>query len=233
MRMCEEPLTHAVQSPVGRISIGVNNMQLVTEVFEFTEDWFSNHIPAWNKIIKDLRPRRVLEIGSYEGRATTYLIRTCTNFGALHITCVDTWDGSVDLPSVRMAGVEQRFDRNVSQAMRLAEASVDFIKCKQDSTRAMSSLVAERSELFDLIYVDGSHTAPDVLTDAVLAFELLRVGGVMVFDDYLWSMEAPPHVDPLNMPKPAIDAFTTIFMRKARVLPQMPNAQCYVEKIAN
>jgi predicted O-methyltransferase YrrM len=204
-----------------------------TETFEFTEDWFSNHMPAWNKIIKDLRPRRILEIGSYEGRATTYLIRTCTSFGPLHITCVDTWDGSVDLPSARMAGVERRFDRNVSEAVRLAEASVDFMKRKQDSTQAMSGFVAEGREPFDLIYVDGSHTAPDVLTDAVLAFRLLRVGGVMVFDDYLWSMEAPLYVDPLNMPKPAIDAFTMIFMRKARVLPDMPNAQCYVEKLAN
>ncbi len=204
-----------------------------TETFEFTEDWFSNHIPAWNKVLKDLRPRRILEIGSYEGRATSYLIRACTCFGPLHITCVDTWDGSVDLPSARMAGVERRFDHNVSQAVSLAEAPVDFRKCKQDSTQALSAFVAEGRELFDLIYVDGSHTAPDVLTDAILAFQLLRIGGVMIFDDYLWSMEAPLYVDPLNMPKPAIDAFTMIFMRKARVLPAMPNAQCYVEKIAN
>ena len=208
-------------------------MQLAEKTFEFTEDWFSNHIPAWSKILKDLRPRRVLEIGSYEGRATSYLIQTCTGFGPLHITCVDTWDGSVDLPSARMAGVERRFDRNVSQALSLAEAPVDFRKCKQDSTQALSGFVGEGRQLFDLIYVDGSHTAPDVLTDAVLAFQLLRVGGVMIFDDYLWSMEAPLNVDPLNMPKPAIDAFTTVFMRKVRVMPNLPNAQCYVEKIAN
>ena len=49
-------------------------MQLAEQTFEFTEDWFSNHIPAWSKIFKDLRPRRILEIGSYEGRATSYLI---------------------------------------------------------------------------------------------------------------------------------------------------------------
>jgi predicted O-methyltransferase YrrM len=132
-----------------------------------------------------------------------------------------------------MAGVERRFDRNVSQAIDLALAPVDFIKRKQDSIRALFGLVAEGSELFDLIYVDGSHTAPDVLSDAVLAFQLLRVGGVMIFDDYLWTMETQRYVDPLNLPKTAIDAFTMIFMRKARVLPGMPNAQCYVEKIAD
>ena len=132
-----------------------------------------------------------------------------------------------------MAGVERRFDRNVSQAISLAEAPVDFRKCKRESLVALSDFIAGASQPFDLIYVDGSHTAPDVLTDAVLAFHLLRVGGVVIFDDYLWSMEAPLNVDPLNMPKPAIDAFTTVFMRKVRVMPDLPNAQCYVEKIAN
>jgi predicted O-methyltransferase YrrM len=205
----------------------------LAEAFEFTEDWFSNHIPAWSKVLKDLRPRRVLEVGSYEGRATCYLVQTCTGYGPLHITCIDTWDGSVDLPTARMAGVERRFDRNVSRAISLAGAPVDFRKCKRESLVALSDFIAARSQPFDLIYIDGSHTAPDVLSDAVLAFHLLRVGGVMIFDDYLWSMEAPLHVDPLNMPKPAIDAFTTVFMRKVRVMPGLPNAQCYVEKIAS
>lgn len=37
---------------------------------------------------------------------------------------------------------------------------------------------------FDLIYVDGGHSAADVLADAILSFSLLRVGGILVFDDY-------------------------------------------------
>jgi predicted O-methyltransferase YrrM len=204
----------------------------ITHSYEFSQDWFSNHIPAWNRILSDLRPRRVLEVGCYEGRASCYLIEACTRFGPLHITCVDTWGGSVDLSATQMAGVERRFDDNVSVAIARAEAPVSFTKCRQRSQIALSSLVARGTEIFDFIYIDGSHTAPDVLSDAVLAFPLLRVGGVMVFDDYLWSMEAPLQADPLNMPKPAIDAFATIFMRKIRVLPDLPNAQCFVQKIA-
>ena len=42
---------------------------------------------------------------------------------------------------------------------------------------------------FDFIYVDGSH-APDVaLTDACMAWGLLKQGGVMLFDDYLYPHE--------------------------------------------
>ena len=30
-----------------------------------------------------------------------------------------------------------------------------------------------------------------MLTDAVLAWDLLRPGGVIIFDDYLWELEKP------------------------------------------
>ena len=201
--------------------------------YNLTQDWFSNHIPAWDGILAQLAPRRVLEIGSYEGLSTTYIIERCTSFGPLQIDCIDTWAGAVDLPPGAMAGVEARFDQNVKQAIGRAAAPVSLRKIKKRSAPALAGLVAAGEEPFDLIYIDGSHTAPDVMIDAVLAFQLLRVGGVMIFDDYLWSMEPALSVDPLNMPKPAIDAFTMVFLRRIRVLPGLPNAQCYVEKIAD
>lgn len=206
--------------------------QSLVEGYEFSQDWFSNHIPTWTHLLARLQPTRSLEIGCYEGRATTYLIEACAKFGRSHLTCVDTWAGSNDLPAQAMTGVEARFDRNVDRAIAISGAAVELRKIKLPSAKAMSYFVSTEEEQFDLIYIDGSHAAPDVLIDAVLAFQLLRVGGVMIFDDYLWSMEPALFVDPLNMPKPAIDAFTTIFMRKARLIAGLSNSQCYVEKIA-
>jgi Methyltransferase domain len=80
------------------------------------------------------------------------------------------------------------------------------------------------------IYIDGSHQAPDVLADSVLAFQLLRVGGIMIFDDYLWRMEPEGRQDSLNIPKPAIDSFINIFQRKLRVVSGFTNYQLYIEK---
>lgn len=200
--------------------------------YTITQDWFSQHIPAWEGILAQLKPRRVLEIGSYEGLSTTYIIEQCSTFGPLQLHCVDTWAGAADLSPEAMNGVEARFDRNVKLAIERAASPVLLHKIKRRSSLALSDYVARGELRFDLIYIDGSHTAADVLVDAVLAFQLLRVGGVMIFDDYLWSMEPALSVDPLNLPKPAIDAFTATFMRKVRVLPGMPNSQCYVEKIA-
>lgn len=202
------------------------------DAYSFSQDWFTHHIPSIDRILTRLRPGRVLEIGCYEGRSTSYLIERCAGFGPLQMHCVDTWQGSADLPPEKMDGVELRFDQNIATAIGRAGAEITLRKIRQRSETALAGLITERSDPFDLIYIDGSHTAPDVLVDAVLAFQLLRIGGVMIFDDYLWSMEPALRADPLNTPKLAIDAFTTIFARKVRVLPEFSNAQCYVEKIA-
>lgn len=201
--------------------------------YEFSQDWFSHHIPSFERILASYRPTRLMEIGCYEGRSTTYLIGRCAEFGPLQLHSVDTWQGSADLSAEKMAGVERRFDANVAKARSRAGTEVAFRKIREPSATALAGLIAERAAPFDLIYVDGSHTAPDTLTDAVLAFQLLRVGGVMIFDDYLWSMEPQHAADPLNTPKFAIDTFTTAFARKVRVLPTFPNEQCYVEKIGD
>lgn len=200
--------------------------------YRFSQDWFSNHIPAWEKVLSRIRPLRLIEIGCFEGRATTYMIQRCSEFGPITLCCIDTWSGSVDLSPAQMVGVEDRFDNNVALAISNVGAKVNFRKLKQPSSSALVQLLSTGEKRYDLIYIDGSHTAPDVLLDAVLAFRLLRIGGIMIMDDYLWTMEPQRSVDLLNTPKLAIDAFTSIYLRKLRILSDLPNTQCFVEKIA-
>lgn len=67
------------------------------------------------------------------------------------------------------------------------------------------------------MYVDGSHLAPDVLTDAVLAFRAVRPGGLIVFDDY--ELAAGCGAEPSrDDPKIAVDAFLACFAGQVEVL---------------
>jgi predicted O-methyltransferase YrrM len=67
---------------------------------------------------------------------------------------------------------------------------------------------------FDLLYIDGSHHKRDVLVDAVLAWDLLRRGGIVVFDDYLFKHAT--HAD--HQPKLALDCFLDIYSGEYKVL---------------
>ena len=44
----------AARGRANRIVTGAYNMQLAEQTFEFTEDWFSNYIPAWSTTLQDL-----------------------------------------------------------------------------------------------------------------------------------------------------------------------------------
>ena len=110
---------------------------------------------------------------------------------------------------------------------------MNLIVDKARSVVALSRLIADDAGEFDLIYIDGSHQASDVLVDAILSFELLKLGGVMIFDDYIWKEANLKAIDLLRSPKIAIDAFTTIFARKLRIIPAESNYQVYVEKVLN
>lgn len=166
---------------------------------EFTSDWFSSNIPIWHQAVVTLKGRtdlQLLEIGSYEGRSAIWLCENLLSQGG-HLFCLDTWLGGIEHNAAGMPAVEQRFLQNTTphvQSGRLTPLKGFSSQILQHDPRV------NRPNQFDFIYVDGSHETQDVLMDAVLSFERLKPGGVMIFDDY-------GHADV----KIAVDAFLTCF----------------------
>jgi predicted O-methyltransferase YrrM len=159
--------------------------------------------------------RRLLEIGSFEGRSTVWMIENIMQPGD-ELVCVDTWAGGEEHSKINMGAVEARFDANVAKALDKFQHRA-LHKVKDTSTFAISremKWIPVKNKAFDFIYIDGSHQAPDVLADAVMSWQILRMGGIMVFDDYMWG---DPRV-PLHRPKIAIDAFMNIFAAEMVVL---------------
>jgi hypothetical protein len=156
----------------------------------FTEDFFTRCIPHWEALFfgelawDPERPRRVVEIGSFEG-------------------------GPLDALVPRTERLHERFLANLEESGQAHKAKV----LRMDSFAGITRLLASGARA-DLVYVDGSHEAPDVLADLVLAFRLLPPGGVILYDDYLWSREETPRADILGCPKLGIDAFTNIHRRQ-------------------
>jgi predicted O-methyltransferase YrrM len=151
----------------------------------FTNTWFDGSIELWVELLSPLkalaRPVDVLEVGSWEGRSTLFLLWYLRE-GKL--TAVDTWEGGAEHQHMAdLRALERRFDHNVS-AFRSR-----LVKRKGRSSIVLAELASNAVESFDFIFIDGSHFADDVMLDAVMAWQLLRKDGVLVFDDYLWRIE--------------------------------------------
>jgi predicted O-methyltransferase YrrM len=204
----------------------------------FTVDWFSENKSHLEKIINEMQPARLIEIGALEGLSTCWFIDQIARSRPLEVHAIDTWTGGVEHQegahsAMDMGQVEARFLQNTARATAHTAHPVDLRVHKCPSHYALAQLIADgREGQFDLIYVDGSHQAPDVLVDAVLAFKLLRKGGVLIFDDYLWQEALPEGTDPIRCPKTAIDAFVNIYIRKLRLL-GAPARQFYAAKISD
>jgi len=177
--------------------------------YKFTKDWFSWAPPVWEHLIPMLPERKkFLEIGAFEGRATTWIVENMMEDGG-EIVCIDTWEGGEEHVNGEMTGAEDRFDYNHKKLHKKFPS-----RYVQKHTGKSHFALTCVSGNFDFIYIDGSHIAKDVLTDACMAWPLLKKDGIMVFDDYLWGdMSRPNHV-----PKPAIDAFVNIFIEELKIV---------------
>jgi hypothetical protein len=167
---------------------------------EFTTDWFSSKIPVWRRVLGPWRDQqiRILEIGSWEGRSALFFLKF---FRRSHVTCIDTFAGSEEhfanpQTAVQVLETEARFDRN------LAPFAKRIDKIKSASGPALEALTAA-GRRFELAYIDGSHLSADVLNDSMQVWPLVVPGGVVIWDDYAWAPELPPHL----RPQPAIDYF--------------------------
>ena len=182
--------------------------------YQFTKDWFNWAPEVWNQLTPMLSGtagyRNFLEIGSFEGRSSVWIAENMMQEGDL-LRCIDTWEGGEEHGEENMSEVEERFRANLTLVTeKFPERRI--IQQKGTSVAMLSWL--HDKQTFDFIYIDGSHTAPDVLTDACMSWPLLNNGGMMVFDDYMWGNPR----DILHRPKLAIDAFCNIFAEEAEIV---------------
>jgi predicted O-methyltransferase YrrM len=182
---------------------------------ELSNDWFTKRIPMWLSAFEECglvdRPGlRALEIGSWEGLSSYFILHS---FPGAHLTCVDTWEGGDEHKAGHAASeavlsrVEQTFDGNLS---RYRDRLTKF----RGTSFAYFAKHGEARGSLDLVYVDGSHHCDDVVVDAFKGFEMLRPGGVLIFDDYFWK-HYPRAVD---NPAGAINAFLQLKKGSYRVV---------------
>jgi predicted O-methyltransferase YrrM len=132
-----------------------------------------------------------LEVGVFEGRSVIWMLENVLTHPSARVTAVDLFPEDL----------QERF---------LANLRTSGFLDKTRTIKGLSQFILRKLEpnSFDIIYLDGGHTADMVLTDAVLSWELLKTGGLMIFDDYAWNRDSYPAE---LRPGVAVDAFITAF----------------------
>lgn len=194
--------------------------------YKFTNDWFSQNLPIWENYLIHLANKpeiNILEIGSWEGMSACWLLDRILTHESSRITCIDTFEGSIEhkleYNDSYIKSVEEKFDFNISHT-GVQEKVTKIIGNSQDVMRSLPL------KSYDMLYIDGSHLASDVLMDAVLGWGLVKIGGLIVFDDY--DFKFPNSVDAGQDTKIGIDAFLKVFCKKVNIIHQ--GHQVIIEK---
>lgn len=166
--------------------------------YHFTSDWFSNNIPLWERELAKFRnkPINFLEIGTYEGRSAIWALENILTHRDSKIYCVDTFQ----------EGTYQTYKKNVAKFG-------DKVFTLKGQSRDMLKLPHILQKKFDIIYIDSDAHSSQVLEDAVLAFPLLKPGGLLIFDDYTYSKQRDN-----RCPKQGIDAFLNAYAEFVHVV---------------
>jgi len=170
--------------------------------YKFTQDYVTVNEETWKTVLGryvNSPNTKILEIGSYEGRSTIWFLENILTHETAEITCLDHFFCESFYLNISKFAPKVRLVTNNSQI----------------ALRDKSFLVP----CFDVIYIDGGHSAPDVIADAILSFTSLKIGGILIFDDYLWDDETFLDKGKVfnneeiirQQPKLAIDAFISIY----------------------
>jgi predicted O-methyltransferase YrrM len=184
--------------------------------YKFTEQWFDIAIPAWEQLFNQIpAPTSILEVGCYEGKATTWLCDNVIKGNNASYDVVDTFGGSLEETGMERTKellekdnfIENNFRHNIS-----FHPNVNFTIHKGYS---QSVLPTFQGKEYDFIYIDASHRADDTFVDGYYALKMLKKGGIIIFDDFGWK--DPNNMHPANSPQLGIEVFNTMYSNELRL----------------
>lgn len=132
-------------------------------------------------VVRRQRPRRIFEIGTFDGRTTLNMVANAPEDGHLF---------TLDLPPAKQPDVRLELDEN----------DLKYIRKPESGRRLRDHPLADRvTQLFgdsasfdfspyhgtiDLVFVDGSHSYDYVLNDSRVASDLIGDRGTIIWHDY-------------------------------------------------
>jgi predicted O-methyltransferase YrrM len=150
---------------------------------------FDDCHPIFEKIISQLKPQIIYEIGTYKGKSAIHMANLTRKYQISNakVICIDTWLGSAehghaDQDLKRVHGYPTMYYQFLANVMHTNNQNV-IVPIPQDAI-SYYRVMKENKSYADLIFVDGGHFYESVSVDIKLYWELVKPGGIMLGDDY-------------------------------------------------
>ena len=155
----------------------------------FSNNWASKLRRTLQKDLLPLRdmPMKYLEIGVYEGHSMYVMLKTFLLHPDSMAYGIDPWEIAPmnakrfprnEIGEAKIKSIEDRARANLepfgSKAVLIKARSSEYLSTKPFP-----------NESLDVIYIDGVHEHEACLNDSHIAWDLLKYGGFMVWDDVM------------------------------------------------
>lgn len=147
---------------------------------EWIRKWFKKgDMDLWRQHFAYLSdvPARYLEIGVFEGRSLYWILMHLLKHPDTMAVGVDSWDVIDEMPGTPGAEIEALARKNLAKY-------ADRVTLIKSSSAAYLAGAIGGGDSYDLVYLDGSHRAIAEWVDMGLAWQVVKGGGVMVWDGY-------------------------------------------------
>lgn len=127
------------------------------------------------EVVREMRPRRILEIGTANG-GTLFLF--------CRVAAEDATIISVDLPGGRFGGGYAKWRVGLFEAFASEGQRLELIRDNSHDSRVrlrVESLLG--GECLDFLFIDGDHTYEGVKSDFQMYSPLVKKGGLIAFHD--------------------------------------------------
>ena len=138
---------------------------------------------ALYRVVRNFRPRRVLEFGTYIGMSTYYLAKALEANGGGEITTVDVLDVNSEAGAWRNMGLRKPPSRIV-ESLGLGDM-VTFV------VAPAAKFLDTDTGLYDLIFLDGDHSATAVYGEVIKSLGMLNPRGLILLHDFHLDAIAP------------------------------------------
>jgi len=189
--------------PVKHFSVGAllpaadfDRDRLFAAVSEFDSDWEACHSAivhettpdrigaavspgdrkALYRVVRNFRPRRVLEFGTYIGMSTYYIAKALEANGGGDITTVDIVDVNSEAGAWRNVGLTKP-PSQIADSLRLADM-ITFV------AMPAANFMENDIDPYDLIFLDGDHSASAFYHEVIRSLDMLSPRGLILLHDF-------------------------------------------------